>query len=65
MIKKGGLKIVESSFHFYFDRLPYCKYTNLLVMVGTYANGPSFKFYYQRGFGYLGATNKKAWCLML
>ncbi len=34
-------------------------------MVGTYANGPSFKFYYQRGFGYLGATNKKAWCLML
>jgi hypothetical protein len=38
---------------------PYCKYTNLLVIVGTYEDGQSFKFYYQRGFGYVGATNKK------
>lgn len=34
---------------------PVCKYTNLLVLKSTFKNG-AFTFYYQKGYGYIGAT---------
>ena len=34
---------------------PYCKYTNLLVLKSSFSNG-TFKFYYIKGYGYVGAT---------
>lgn len=36
-------------------KTPYCEYKNLLVIEATVDYG-HFKFYYRRGFGYIGAT---------
>jgi len=40
-------------------KTPYCSYTKLLVIKGTYDSGESYKFYYLRGYGYVAATNRK------
>ena len=36
-------------------KTPFCKYINLLVMEAKYSNNV-FKFYYLKGYGYIGAT---------
>lgn len=37
---------------------PYGKFTDLMVIEAKFDNG-KFKFYYQKGMGYIGATTKK------
>ncbi len=37
---------------------PYGKFTDLMVIEANFDNG-TFKFYYQKGIGYIGATTKK------
>lgn len=36
-------------------KTPVCEYSNLLVLKSTFQNG-EFTFYYQKGYGYVGAT---------
>lgn len=36
-------------------KTPVCEYTNLLALKSSFKNG-SFTFYYQKGYGYIGAT---------
>lgn len=36
-------------------KTPYCNYENLLVLESKFVNG-TFKFYYLKGFGYVGTT---------
>ena len=38
---------------------PICKYENLMMIKGTYSTGDTYNFYYLKGFGYVGASNKK------
>lgn len=38
---------------------PHCSYKNLMVIKGKYDTGDSYKFYYLKGYGYVGTTNSK------
>ncbi len=41
-------------------KTPFCRYTNLLAVKATYADGGgTYTFYYLKGYGYVGATTKK------
>jgi hypothetical protein len=49
---KGNYKITSYSGHL---KTPYCSYNNLLVIEADLEFG-KYKFYYYKGFGYIGAT---------
>jgi hypothetical protein len=50
--EKGEFKIITYNGHL---KTPFCSYQNLLVIEGE-LDSKKFKFYYLRGFGYVGAT---------
>lgn len=38
-------------------KTPYCNYKNLLIIKGEFTN-VTYKFYYKKGYGYIGATDE-------
>ena len=53
--KKEEFKIITYKGHL---KTPFCSYKNLLVIEGELSS-KKFKFYYLRGYGYVGATEGK------